>query len=71
MSKKAKKVAEVILKLKHEALDVAKRDNIGKSTHEMHWIINDKSQPYNDCLEAMKRGGLISDYNLAEETVKE
>jgi len=70
MSKKGKKVAETILKLRQEALELAKRNNFGKTEHEMHWILSGTSQPYNDCLEAMKRGGLISNYNLADDTAE-
>jgi len=71
MSKKSRKVAETILKLRREKLELVKRNNFGKSEHEMHWLLGDASQPYCDCLEAMKRGKLISDYNLAEDTAKE
>jgi len=71
MSKKAKKVAETILKLRREKLESVKAHNNFRGENKLHWLLNDASQPYQDCLEAMKRGGLISDYNLAKDTAKE
>ena len=71
MSKKAKKVAETILKLRREKLELVKRNSFGLSEHKLLWLLDDASQPYRDCLEAMKRGKLISDYNLTEDTAKE
>lgn len=71
MSKKGRKVAETILKLRRDDLEITKKNNFGKTEHEMHWILGKISQPYNDCLEAMRRGGLISDYNLTTDTAKE
>ena len=73
MSKKAKKVAEVILKLRRAHIDLVKRDNPFASEIELHWAVrrSGASQPYQDCLEAMKRGGLISDYHLVSDTAEE
>lgn len=71
MSKKGKKVAEVILKLRRDQLDLVRRNNFGKTEHEMHWPLSEASMPYRDCLEAMKRGGLISNYNLVSDTAVE
>lgn len=72
MSKKAQKVAETILRLRRDKLNLVKRDNkFTADEHKMHWLLNAASQPYNDCLEAMKRGKLISDYNLVKDTAKE
>lgn len=70
MSKKAQKVAETILKLRREKLNLVKRDNKFESEHKMYWLLGDASMPYQNCLEAMRRGGLISDYNLSDDTVK-
>jgi len=73
MSKKAKKVAETILKLRRAHIDLVKKDNFFTSEIELHWAIqrSGASMPYQDCLEAMKKGGLITDYNLAKDTAKE
>lgn len=63
MSEKGKKVAESILRIR--------RDIIDSHGHDPNsWHIVEKIQGYRDSLEAMKRGGLISDYNLFDDTVK-
>lgn len=70
MSAKGKKVAETILKLRRGAIDLAKRINSDATEHKMSWILSEVTQPYNDCLEAMKRGGLITDYYLTSDKVE-
>lgn len=70
MSKKAQKVAETILRLRRSQLNMIKDHNKDVLENKMHWLLSEASQPYRDCLEAMKRGGLISDYNLDKDIAK-
>lgn len=70
MSKKAQKVAETILRLRRDTCESVIRNNRDTDSHKLHWLLSNASQPYQDCLEAMKRGNLISDYNMVKNTAK-
>lgn len=64
MSLKGKRVAEAILSIRRGMID----ESGGGDPNS--WDILLGMQAYRDSLEAMKRDGLISEYNLAEDTAE-
>ena len=64
MSIKGKKVAETILRIRRDIIDTHGKGNPNS------WDVVGEIQGYRDSLEAMKMGGLISDYNLFDDTIE-